>query len=128
MKDAARLLSFMSTQGEKERSKETSVPFLQKALYTSIHLYSYYFQLPIPFPFSLLLLIRCSPSSSSFLIADGFVVGAVLFCHLILWNKPQRMTWQRIGEKKALLTSPIATPKRISLNYGSRLCVLGETE
>ena len=26
-------------------------------------------------------------SSSSYLMADGFVVGAVLFCHLILWGR-----------------------------------------
>ena len=39
------------------------------------------------FPFHVFCFCRGISSSSSYLMADGFVVGAVLFCHLILWGQ-----------------------------------------
>ena len=90
MKDAARLLSFMSTQGEKERSKETLFRSCRRLYIQTFICLRIIFQLPIPFPFLLLLLIRFFQVPPVFLMADGFVVGAVLFCHLILWGQASK--------------------------------------
>ena len=46
-------------------------------------------------------------SSSSYLMADGFVVGAVLFCHLILWGraseKDMAADWREDSEANTCL-------------------------
>ena len=88
-------------------------------------------------------------SSSSYLMADGFVVGAALFCHLILrgrasendmaadWRegrcretteclvegtKPSEYLPESIrADSPAWLTSLVATPKRTPLYDGCRL-------
>ena len=61
-------------------------------------------------------------------MADGFVVGAVLSAISYSGDKPQRIIWQQIGEKKALAHFSDATPKRRALNDGCRLWGLWETE
>ena len=71
---------------KKEAKKPCSV--LAEGLFKEICLFSYsIFSIIQSLSFSLLLLLWSCSSSSSYLIADGFVVGAVLFCHLILWGR-----------------------------------------
>ena len=87
--EKCRPTSFFHEHARRERKKQRNlVPFLQKAClrrYASSLIP--YFQLYRPFLFSLLLRLWSCSSSSSYLIADGFVVGVVLFCHLILWGR-----------------------------------------
>ena len=79
-------------------------------------------------PFTLIhsLLFFQVPSVTSWRTASSLVLSFSAISYS--GDKPQRMTRQRIGEKKALLTSPIATPKRRALNDGCQLWGLRGTE
>ena len=132
----------MSTQGEKERSKETLFRSCRRLFYTHLFLFStFYYDISfflfivVPFvdlfkflqlPHGRRLRHWCCPFLPSHTLGD----------------EPQRMTWLRMARRKpseylpeslradspAWLTSPVATPKRTPLNDGCRLWGLGGTK